>query len=168
MEGQWNFGKRVPPYVHAGVTMKMRLNLSSIAMVALAALGSGLAAQAPPASADSHPVVESYYKIAPGKADEWMELYRTQHLPILRQRQREGHILQIVIYRPFLHQGEPGWDFKVILSYRDFATLGDRAHFQAIERKLYPDWEAHQRAERRRWEITEKHWDDLMVAVPTD
>lgn len=149
--------------------MKKRFSTSGMfVLAALLALGWGLEAQAPPASADSHPVVEGYYKIAAGKADEWLELFRTQHLPVLKQRQREGHILQIVIYRPFLHQGEPAWDFKVILTYCDFAALGDRAHSEAIERRLYPDWDAHQRAERHRWEITARHWDDIMVAVPTD
>ncbi len=137
-------------------------------LVPVLALAWGLGAQAPPASADSHPIVESYYKIAPGKADEWLQLYRTQHLPILKQRQRDGYILQVVIYRPFLHQGGPAWDFKVILTYRDFAALGDRTGFEAIEHRLYADWGAHERAEQRRWEITEKHWDDLMVAQPTD
>jgi hypothetical protein len=125
-------------------------------------------AQAPPASSDARPTVESYYKIAPSRADEWLQLYRTQHLPILKQRRREGHILEIIIYRPFLHQGEPAWDFKVILTYRDFAALGDRTGFEAIERRLYPDWDAHQQAERHRWEITARHWDDLMVAVPPE
>jgi len=56
----------------------------------------------------------------------------------------------------------------VLLVYRDFAVLGDRAAFEKTERKLYVEWAAHQQAERRRWEITQKHWDDLMVAVPTE
>src|SRR5574337_594907 len=112
--------------------MQKRFGLARVFLLAaVLALGWGLEAQAPPASADSRPVVESYYRIAPGKADEWLELYRTQHLPVLKQRQRDGHILQIVVYRPFLHQGEPAWDFKVILTYRDFAVLGDRAGFEA-------------------------------------
>lgn len=123
-----------------------------------------LLAQAPPTG--EQPVVESYYKTAPGKSDEWLELYRTQHLPILKERQKAGEILDIVIYRPFLHQGAPEWDFKVILRYRDFAALGDRAHFDALERRLYPDWAAHQQAERHRWEITARHWDDIMLVVP--
>ncbi len=149
--------------------MKERLGLlGGFVVAAVALLGWSVEAQAPPASADSRVLVESYYKLAPGKADEWLELYRTQHLPVLKERKRQGHILQIVIYRPFLHQGAPSWDFKVILTYRDFVALGDRAGFETIERKLYPDWEAHQKAERRRWEITEKHWDDIMVAVPAE
>lgn len=149
--------------------MKNRFRLLGVlvatALVALACAGE---AQAPPASADSRVMVEGYYKIAPGRTDEWLQLYRTQHLPVLKERQRQGHILQIAVYRPFLHQGAPAWDFKVILTYRDFTALGDRGGFEAVERKLYPDWEGHQKAERRRWEITEKHWDDIMVAVPTD
>lgn len=127
-----------------------------------------LEAQAPPASADSRVMVESYYKIAAGKGEEWLELYRTQHLPVLKERQHQGQIVEITIYRPFLHQGAPAWDFKVLLTYRDFAALGDRTGFEAIERGLYKDWEGHEKAERRRWEITEKHWDDLMVAVKTE
>ncbi len=149
--------------------MKTRFSLfGGLIGVAILALVWGLEAQAPPASSDPRVMVEGYYKLAPGKVDEWFELYRTQHLPVLKERQRQGNILRIEIYRPFLHQGAPAWDFKVILTYRDFATLGDRAGFEAIERKLYPDWEAHQKAERHRWEITEKHWDDLMVGVPTE
>lgn len=113
-------------------------------------------------------VIESYYKIAPGKTDEWLRRYRTQHLPILKEMRREGRILSITMYRPFLHQGGPPWDFKVILRFRDFQALGDREHEEAVERRLFPDWEAHEADERRRWEITEKHWDDIMVEVPKD
>ena len=131
-------------------------------------LAGSLPAQAPPATADSHPVVEGYYKIAPGKTDEWLEIFKAHHLPILKERRRQGQILDITIYRPFLHQGGPPWDFKVLLRYRDFAALGDRATTDAIERRLYPDGDAHKQAEQRRWEITAAHWDDIMVAEPTD
>ena len=149
--------------------MKKRA-IVSVLCVPAALLGPAwaLVAQAPPASPDPRVAVQGYYKLAPGKAEEWLEIYRTHHLPVLKQLQREGHILQIVIYRPVLHQGEPAWEFKVILTYRDFAALGDRAKFEAAERRLYPNLETHQRAERRRWEITQKHWDDLMVAVPAE
>jgi hypothetical protein len=111
------------------------------------------------------PVVDSYYKLEPGKTDEWLELYRTQHLPILKERQKQGEIVDIVIYRPVLHQGAPAWDYKVTLVWRDFAAFGDNAGQLALERRLFPDWERHRQAERRRWEITAHHWDDLMVEV---
>jgi hypothetical protein len=113
------------------------------------------------------PLVESHYKIAPGKTDEWLERYTTQHLPILKEMRREGRILGITILRPFLHQGGPEWDFKVILRFRDFDAMGDRAHEEAIERRLFPDWEAHRQDEQHRWEITVRHWDDIMIEIPS-
>ena len=130
-----------------------------VAVLGVALSGGGQAPREAAANEELQPVVESHYKIASGKTDEWLELYRTQHLPILEERKREGHILEIRILRPFLHQGGPPWDFKVILTYRDFTVLGDRAHSDAIERRLYPEWEAHGKAEGRRWEITERHWE---------
>ena len=114
------------------------------------------------------PVVASYYKLAPGKADEWLARYRAQHLPILKELQREGRIVSITLYRPVLHQGAPEWDFKVVLVWRDFAAFGDRAHEEAVERRLFSDWEAHKKDEQRRWEITARHWDDLMAALPAE
>lgn len=147
--------------------MKIRLQLLGVLVFTVFVfLSATLPAQAPAATTEQQPVVESYYKIAPGKTDEWLELYRAQHLPILKERQKAGEILDIIIYRPFLHQGGPEWDFKIILRYRDFAALGDRSSFDAIERRLYTDWPAHQQAERHRWEITQRHWDDIMLVVP--
>lgn len=125
-------------------------------------------AQAPPGNVDPRPVVESYYKIAAGKTEEWLELYRTHHLPVLQELRREGRLLDITLYRPVLHQGGPPWDFKVILRYRDYATFGDRAHDEEVERRLFTAWHPHREAEQRRWEITEKHWDDLMAVLPSE
>ncbi|MFQ5927476.1 MAG: hypothetical protein ACE5MH_08595 [Terriglobia bacterium] len=145
----------------------MRRALSSILLVA--ALGVSLGGTTPEEPSETlQPVVESYYKLAPGKTEEWFALYSKEHLPILRARQQAGDIQRIIIYRPFLHQGGPPWDYKVILVYRDFAALGNRAQFDALERRRYSDWERHRRAERRRWEITEKHWDNIMVEVGAD
>src|SRR5207245_4429292 len=57
-----------------GGSMKNQSSLSGVfALAAVITLACGLEAQAPPASADSHPVVESYYKMVPGKADERSE-----------------------------------------------------------------------------------------------
>lgn len=114
------------------------------------------------------PVEASYYKLAPGKADEWRARYRAQHLPILKELQREGRLVSITMYRPVLHQGAPEWDFKVVLVWRDFAAFGDRPHEEAVERRLFSDWEAHTKDEQRRWEITARHWDDLMAPLPAE
>ena len=146
---------------------QMRMIRTILFLAAVASLAAGLTAQAPPAS-EPGPVVESYYKLAPGKADEWLEIYRTHHLPVLRELQRDGRIQSITLYRPVLHQGGPPWDYKVILIWRDFAAFGDRAHEEAVEHRLFSAWLPHREAERRRWEITAAHWDDLMAVLPPD
>ena len=112
------------------------------------------------------PVVESYYKLAPGKGEEWLSLYRKWHLPILEEQRKEGRILSITMYQPQLHTGAPAWDYKVILRYSSFGVMGDTAHTGEITRRLYPNEEELRKNERRRWEITERHWDDFMVEVP--
>jgi hypothetical protein len=137
-----------------------------VALVAPAVSVSTALAEAPPAQEVLQPLVESHYKIAPGKADEWLERYSNQHLPVLKEMRHEGRILSITILRPFLHQGGPEWDFKVILRFRDFEAMGDRYHEEAIERRLFPDWDQHRQDEQRRWEITLRHWDDIMIEVP--
>ena len=148
--------------------MKLGTNwLVLMALVVPVVSVSTAVAAAPPAEETLQPLVESHYKIAPGKTDEWLERYNTQHLPILKEMQREGRILSITILRPFLHQGGPEWDFKVILRFRDFETMGDRAHEEAVERRLFPGWDKHKQDEQRRWEITLRHWDDIMTEVPT-
>jgi hypothetical protein len=125
----------------------------------LLCLSAALSAQTP-----VQPVVESYYKLAPGKTDEWLALFKKWHLPILQERRKEGKIVSITIYQPRLHQGLPAWDYKVVLKYADYAAMG--LPDAAIISKLYPNEEELRRNERRRWEITEKHWDDLATETP--
>ena len=110
------------------------------------------------------PIVESYYKLAPGKAEEWLALFKRWHLPILQERQKQGKIVSITIYQPRLHQGLPAWDYKVVLKYADYAAMG--LPDAEIIRKVFPNEGDLQRNERRRWEITDKHWDDLVTETP--
>lgn len=112
------------------------------------------------------PVMENYYKIAPGKSEEWLALYKKWHLPMLLEMQKEGRLISIGIFQPKIHQGSPEWHYKVLLRYSDFSVFGDEEHNQEILRRLFPDQDEMRRNEQRRWEITERHWDDLMVEVP--
>jgi hypothetical protein len=112
------------------------------------------------------PVMENYYKIAAGKSEEWLALYKKWHLPMLLEMQREGRLMSITIFQPKIHQGSPEWHYKVLLRYSDFSVFGDEEHNQEILCRLFPDQDEMRRNEQRRWEITERHWDDLMVEVP--
>jgi hypothetical protein len=112
--------------------------------------------------------VEYYYKIVPGGMtpdgpSEWLSLYLKNHHPILRQLKKEGLIVSERLYERRFHAESPAWDYKVVMVWRDWAALQEASQREsAIIRSLYPDKAAHDREERRRWELTEKHWDDVL------
>jgi hypothetical protein len=137
----------------------MNRKMIGIAAALIVASGAVLAAQTP-----VQPIVESYYRLAPGKADEWLALFKKWHLPILLEQRKQGRILSITIYQPQLHMGGPQtWDYKVTLRYASFAMMGDSAYTEEVTKRLYPNREELRQGEQRRWEITAQHWDDFLV-----
>jgi len=146
-----------------------------IIMLALAmSLGAlGQAADARPEGGG--PVtIEYYYKIAPGGMmpggpSEWLSLYLKNHHPILKQLAKEGLILSEKVYERRFHAESPAWDYKVVMVWRDWAAIQEAGKREPeIIRSLYPDKAAHDREEKRRWELTEKHWDDVLREVSID
>ncbi len=118
--------------------------------------------------------IEYYYKIAPGGMlpggpSEWLSLYLKNHHPILQQLKKEGLILSEKAYERRFHAESPAWDYKVVMVWRDWAAIQEAGTREAdIIRSLYPDKAAHEREEKRRWELTERHWDDVLREVPLE
>jgi hypothetical protein len=118
--------------------------------------------------------VEYYYKIVPGGVmpggpSEWLSLYLKNHHPILQQLKKEGLILSEKVYERRFHAQSPAWDYKVVMVWRDWAALDEAGKREPeIIRSLFPDKAAHDREEKRRWELTEKHWDDVLKEVPVE
>jgi hypothetical protein len=118
--------------------------------------------------------VEYYYKIVPGGMmpggpSEWLSLYLRNHHPILQQLKKDGLILSERIYERRFHAESPAWDYKVVMVWRDWAALDEAGKREPeIIRTLFPDKAAHDREEKRRWELTEKHWDDVLKEVPVE
>ena len=111
--------------------------------------------------------IEYYYKLAPGGVSEWLGLYLKNHNPILRQMMKEGLILSEKAYERRFHAESPAWDYKVVMVWRDWSALEQAsAREPEIIRSLYPDKAGHDREEKRRWELTERHWDDVLKEVP--
>ena len=150
--------------------MNKDLVLGVIAM-GLCVLGKGAAAESP----GGVPVtIEYYYKIVPGGMmpggpSEWLSLYLKNHHPILKQLAKDGLILSEKVYERRFHAESPAWDYKVVMVWRDWAALEEASKREPeIIRSLYPDKAAHDREEKRRWELTERHWDDVLKEVPID
>jgi hypothetical protein len=66
------------------------------------------------------------------------------------------------------HADSPARDYKVVM-WRDWAALdGSGKREPEIIRSFYPDKAAHDGEEKRRWELTENHWDDVLKEVPVE
>ena len=114
-------------------------------------------------------VIEYYYKVAPGAGAEWLALYKKNHNPVLKQLMKEGILQSEKLYERRFHAETPAWDFKIVMVWRDWAAL-EEAHYRdpQIKRELYPDQEELARQEKRRWELTTGHWDDVLKEVSLD
>jgi hypothetical protein len=121
------------------------------------------------AAADKHYVVEYYYKAKWGFADEFIRLYKKNHLPILRKEMELGRIVKISAVAPRFHGTEDGrWDYRVTIVWKNVQITQDEFDADALIRQLYPDQEAFKREEQHRFEILLAHWDLPIVAVDLD
>ena len=128
------------------------------------------AAPTPGKQPESQPItIEYYYKLIPGGAAEWLALYRKNHHPILKELVQDGLILSEKLYERRFHAISPAWDYKVVMVWRDWTALQQaRPREDAVTPVLYPNREEHVREEKRRWELTVEHWDDVLKDVPLD
>jgi hypothetical protein len=55
--------------------------------------------------------------------------------------------------------GRADWTFAVTIIYKDIAAMTGPSDDEAITKRLYPDQAAFKRAEQRRFEILDAHWD---------
>ncbi len=129
------------------------------------AVSVGLAAQAfaqPQAAprGDTPYVVEYYYTARWGYTDEFLRLFRKNHLPLLEKQRQSGRILGISAVKPRFHASEDGrWDYRVTLVFKDVAAAHDASGEEALKRQLFPDQDTFRREEQRRFEILLAHWD---------
>ena len=117
-----------------------------------------VAAQEP--QGDGRFAVEYYYKIRWGHADEWMELYRKNHYPVLVKQMELGRIVDMYAAFPVNHAGEGSrWDFRFTIVWRGAADAYDGFDSGPIIDELYGDRETFEREEQRRFQLLEEHLD---------
>ena len=76
-------------------------------------------AQAPPAGASEPFVVEYYYKVRWGYADEFIRLFKKNHFPVLKRQIELGHAQQVTAEAPRFHGTEDGrWDYRVTIVWK--------------------------------------------------
>ncbi len=110
------------------------------------------------AQEDAPFITEAYYRIKWGHFDEFMELFKKNHYPILKRLKEQGHIESLSAAFPVNHASEESrWDFRLTIVIPDTAAFA-RA-MPPISQELYPDQEALAEAERRRFSLLEAHTD---------
>lgn len=113
--------------------------------------------------------VEYYYKAKWGFADEFINLFKKNHFPVLKQQMELGRIVEIKAVKPKFHATEDGrWDYRVTIVWKNISVLNDGFSDADIKRRLYPDQNTFKKEEQRRFEILSAHWDIPIVDVKLD
>jgi hypothetical protein len=144
------------------------------AIFALAVLSifasSNVSAQATIGAGDGKNTVSvDFYKVPPGRQDEWLALYRKYHYPIMQYQKAHGQVISETVYTRAIHQLSPSWDFAIVIialpaEKRPKAELNR----SQIIRKLFPDVEDYVKGEKARWSLTIEHWDESWTEVDID
>jgi hypothetical protein len=101
-----------------------------------------------------------------GNHDEFLSLFRKNHLPLLRKQIESGRILSVEMITPRYHMTEAArWDYRVTIVFQNAARAmeGDSAE---LIKQLNPDQTTFQHEEQRRFEILDAHWD--LPITPVD
>lgn len=111
-------------------------------------------------------VVEYYYKVKWGFAEEFWRLFNRNHWPLLRKQMEMGRILEVRAASPRYHATEDGrWDYRVTIVFRSAGEANAPFDTESLERQLFPDLEGYRREERRRFELLLAHWDVPVVTA---
>lgn len=145
-------------------------NLFASAAILFAMLLPAAAQSSPPKTAADKPyVMEYYYKVRWGHQEEFLGLFRKNHLPLLKQEVELGRILSIKIETPAYHMTEDArWDYRVTLVFKNATVATTAFDEDALKRKLFPDQAAYKTEEQRRFEILLAHWDLAITELPAE
>lgn len=105
-----------------------------------------------------------YYKVPPGRHDEWLALYQRWHRPIMEWNIRNGLTISSRLYVAGSHSPGAPWDFAIINVSPANPPRGLPSRAEVI-RQLFPDQEAYVAGERARWALTIDHWDERLVPL---
>ncbi len=105
-------------------------------------------------------VVEYYYKAKWGYAEEFLQLFRKNHYPILKRQVEMGRMVKVSMDQPRYHTTEDGrWDYRVTIVFKNATVANELFDEDALKKQLFPDQETFVREEQHRFAILEAHWD---------
>lgn len=124
-------------------------------------------AQATNGAGAGKPVVSvSFYKLPPGRQDEWLALYKKYHYPIMQYEKEHGQVISETVYTRTHHHLTPAWDIAIVIVAPppEQKKKPEKTRPELI-RSLFPDLDDYVKGERARWALTLEHWDEQWVEV---
>ena len=113
-----------------------------------------------------HFIIENYYKVKWGFADEFINLWKVNHYPLLKKAIDKGDIISVEAEKPKLHSGEDTrFDFKVTIVFKNEKLAFDPNLTKQYERQLYPDLDKLKKDEQHRFELLIAHWDVMIEKI---
>lgn len=110
--------------------------------------------------------IENYYKVKWGYADEFIDLWKKNHYPLLKKAIEKGDIISVTAEKPLLHSGEDTrWDFKVIIVFKNSVAAFDPNLTTPYKAQLYPDADKLVKDEQHRFELLISHWDVMTEKI---
>ncbi len=152
-----------------GIWMSSRAISGAILILGITIGGLFMAvrAQAQAEKVDRSISVAYYYKIKWGYQDEFLELFKKNHYPLLEAQVKAGRLLKVETYVPRFHgDGRSDWTFMTVLTFKDWQALGDSSVEAELIKKMYPNQAQYRKEEQRRFELLEAHWDVPLKPAP--
>ena len=110
--------------------------------------------------------IENYYKVKWGFADEFINLWKVNHYPLLKKAIDKGDIISVEAEKPKLHSGEDTrFDFKVTIVFKNEKLAFDPNLTKQYEKQVYPDLEKLKKDEQHRFELLIAHWDVMIEKI---
>ena len=112
-------------------------------------------------------IIENYYKVKWGYAEEFIDLWKINHYPLLKKAIEKGDILSVTAEKPKLHSGEDTrWDFKVTIVFKNTDAAFDPNLTEPYKKIIYPDLDKLKKDEQHRFELLISHWDVMTEKIP--
>lgn len=110
----------------------------------------------------------AYYKVPPGRQDDWLAVYKKWHEPIMDYEIKKGVVISNTMYVPKDHDGDQSWDF-VIITVTPPAGEGPKLGMTRAQliRQLFPNIDDYVRGERERWALTLRCKEGDLVKIDT-
>ena len=113
-----------------------------------------------------HFTIENYYKVKWGFAEEFIDLWKANHYPLLKKAIEKGDIITVDAEKPKLHSGEDTrWDFKVTIVFKDTKAAFDPDLTTPYKKQIYPNLDKLAKDEQHRFELLISHWDVMTEKI---